>query len=193
MIDAEVLVVEVDALMEESSKEVKVIGVNFDEMMQSKEGDRPDLSKVVRYLGHTGKIRNDGSVHITHYRQLGDSKVTKDKRGNDRPRSAPLVVRFSSKEGRANFWKDAFAAREKCWFHTDSDQARHKKVTDSFRKRAAHLRTQGMQVKVNIKKEREIGFRYAVWRRENSNDEWILDKQEELECEVDVDFPADKA
>ena len=79
-------------------------------------------------------------------------------------------------------WPVACVGTRCFWLRCDQD--RHRATAKEYRIRANELRGQGWKhTKVNVVKDSEVGFRYAVWKRKDTKEDWTLDKKERLECD----------
>ena len=173
------------AEMDAARTEIKIVGIDFDMMMGNEGTDNPNGQRLVAYLFDTAKIDTREPIRIIDYKQFGKARVTSDEHGRERPRSAPVVLKFNTKEARALFWSKASRTQDKCWRMQDSDQERHRATAKNYRTKAKELKAQGgwNQTKVNIVMDKEVGFRYAVWKKMEKKDEWMLECKEKLDVD----------
>ncbi len=166
--------------LERAAKEVKVMGIPFNDVVGNDRDDFPNTDKLCDYLWDSGKL-GQPDVGIIGSVQLGRAKPFTDGKGNEKPRSAPVVLKFREKKGRDKFWAMAVASKDKLWYISDSDQPRHQHTATMFRNKAKSLRKDGCFARINIKKDNEVGFRYQVQTRKRREDDWEVYSTEKMD------------
>ena len=169
-----------DADFRQLQTEIKIVGVNYDEHFGiGKESLRhPDM---ISWLSNVMKENRDQLDKIVlGFSQLGKSKVTKTKGGADRPRSAPIIVKFSNQGYRGEFRKLANKVSPAPWKLHDSALPRYEGIIKKFNDKRQAEEEKGLWARVRYYKDVDCGFRYFLESKQKDATSWRKVYQEPM-------------
>ena len=153
-------------------KEVKLMAIEFEKISRDK--DYLTKDELLQYLNdNTPGEDIDHRIlnHVVEVKQLGRATVTTTDNGKQLPKSAPFILSFNNNADRNTFWK-TYSGKNCPWRVQDSSLLPYKDIYDKMVKKRKIEQQKGKHARVRYFSDPNVGFRYWVETRADSNDRW---------------------
>ena len=174
-----------DADFRQLQTEIKLVGVNYDEHF----GNGKESLRHHEMISWLAVVMNENREQldkiVSGFSQLGKAKVTKTKGGADRPRSAPIIVKFSNQGYRGEFRKHANKIKPAPWKLHDSALPRYEGIIKKLNDKRQAEEAKGLWARVRYYKDVDCGFRYFLESKQKDASSWRKVFQEPMFWEAE--------